>query len=303
MFRWILFLTAMAFSLSPWLNPGMALILGFVLSLWLGHPFKAQNKNLLNWLLKSAVVALGFGIEAEQALAVSKDGFLLTLGTIISVLILAFLLGKWLKLPPKSAYLLGSGTAICGGSAIAAVAPVIDANERDISMAMGTVFLLNSLALLLFPLVGTWLELSQYQFGLWSAIAIHDTSSVVGAATQYGTEALKVATTVKLARALWIIPLALFSALIFKGKGRLKWPWFIFLFLLVVILGIWTPYPAWMAEDLPALARRLFSLVLFLVGAGISLEQIKRSGWPAIILGLLLWVFVSVTSLAFIHWL
>lgn len=303
MLRWILFIVAMILSLSPWVNPGVALLMGFALSLWLGHPFKAQNKRLLNWLLKSAVVVLGFGIEAEQALAVSKDGFLLTLGTIVSVLILAFLLGKWLNLPRKSAYLLGSGTAICGGSAIAAVAPVIEANERDISMAMGTVFLLNSLALLLFPFLGELMQLSQYQFGLWAAIAIHDTSSVVGAAATFGAEALEIATTVKLARALWIIPLALFSALLFRGKGRLKWPWFIFIFLLVVLLGIWLPYPQWLTKDLPALARRVFSLVLFLVGAGISLEQIKQSGWPAIILGLSLWVFVSLASLFFIQWL
>lgn len=297
-FFWIL----IVLSLSPWINPPVALLLGFLFSHFLSNPYAKQNKEAVNWTLKSAVVGLGFGLSAEKAISAGADGFLITVVSISTTLLLGWLLGKALKLNSRSSYLLSSGTAICGGSAIAAIAPIIKANERDISMAMGTVFLLNSVALIIFPFIGEALSLSQGQFGLWAAIAIHDTSSVVGAAAAYGEEALEIATTVKLARALWIIPLALITARIFKSEGKIKFPYFILLFIAAIISNSYLGLPKEFSEGISQVSRRILTATLFLVGAGLSVEKIKKAGLPSLILGLSLWIFISVSSLAFIFW-
>ncbi len=298
MIFWVLIIL----SLSPWLNPPIALILGFLFSHFLVNPYAKQNKDAVNWTLKSAVVGLGFGLSADKAISAGADGFLITIVSISTTLFLGWLLGRALKLNTRSSYLLSSGTAICGGSAIAAIAPIIKANERDISMAMGTVFLLNSVALLIFPFIGNALSLSQDQFGLWAAIAIHDTSSVVGAAAAFGEEALEIATTVKLARALWIIPLSLITARIFKSEGKIKFPYFILLFIAAIILNSYLGFPEALGEGISKLSRKVLTATLFLVGAGLSVEKIKQAGLPSLILGLSLWVFISLSSLAFIVW-
>lgn len=292
-----LFFALLLLSLSPWIQPPLAMLLGFGFQLYFKHPFPEHNKTAINWSLKSAVVGLGFGINAGMAFETGKEGFILTIFGISTTLFLGWILGRALRLNTKSSYLLSSGTAICGGSAIAAIAPIIKAEERDISMALGTVFLLNSLALLIFPSIGTWLELSQHDFGTWAAIAIHDTSSVVGAATAYGEEALEIATTVKLARALWIIPLSLITALFFGKGGAIKWPYFIFLFIAAMLLNSFTSFPEEISSVLGYGARRLLTATLFLVGAGLSLDKIKAAGWQALVLGILLWAFIAISSL------
>lgn len=292
-----LFIVLIALSLSPWLSPPLAMLLGFIFQLLFKHPFAAHNKKAINWSLKSAVVGLGFGINATEAVNSSKEGFILTIIGIASTLILGWLIGKLLKLKPKSSYLLSCGTAICGGSAIAAVSPIIKAEERDISMSLGTVFLLNSIALLIFPGIGHYLNLSQLEFGTWAAIAIHDTSSVVGAASAYGEEALEIATTVKLARALWIIPISLLTALFFGKGGKIKWPYFILLFVLAMLLNSFVGLPEGFSTSISYLAKRVLSATLFLVGAGLSIAKIRAAGWRALLLGILLWAFIAISSL------
>jgi uncharacterized integral membrane protein (TIGR00698 family) len=255
------------------------------------------NSKAVNWLLKIAVVGLGFGMNLKETLAAGRDGFLLTVFSILATLILGYFLGKLLKMNRKSSHLISSGTAICGGSAIAAVSPIISASPKDISISLGVIFLLNSIALIVFPPLGHLFGLDQHQFGLWCAIAIHDTSSVVGAAYTFGEEALKVATTVKLARALWIIPLSLFSIFLFKGKGKsLKIPYFIFFFILAIVLNSYLPIPEILTAGITSVSKSLLILTLFLIGAGLSLEKIKSAGWKPMILGVSLWVFISVSA-------
>lgn len=279
------------------------MLLGFGFQLFLQHPFPSQNKSAINWSLKTAVVGLGFGINAEAALNSSKEGFLLTVFGIVFTLLLGWLLGRLLKLNTKSSYLLSSGTAICGGSAIAAISPIIKASEKDISMALGTVFLLNSIALLIFPSIGHFLELSQVEFGTWAAVAIHDTSSVVGAASAYGSEALEIATTVKLARALWIIPLSLVTALFFGKGSKIKWPYFIFLFIAAMLLNTFLEIPNEFTNGVSYLAKRILTATLFLVGAGLSISKIKEAGWQSLVLGISLWIFIAISSLLAILYL
>ena len=294
----VLFILCMVLCISSYVSSPVALVGGFLFSYFLGHPFLSLNGKAVNWLLKIAVVGLGFGMNLMETVNAGKNGFILTVFSIFATLIVGFGVGKLLKMNRKTTHLISSGTAICGGSAIAAVSPVIGATEKDISISLGVIFLLNSVALIIFPSIGHLLELTQQQFGLWSAIAIHDTSSVVGAAYTYGDEALKVATTVKLARALWIIPLSLLSVLLFKGKGKsVKIPYFIFLFILAIILNTYLPIPEVLTTSITSVSKSLLVLTLFLIGAGLSIDKIKSAGWKPMILGLSLWVFISITSL------
>lgn len=294
----VLFILCMVFCILGYVSSPVALVGGFLFSYFLGNPFITLNSKAVNWLLKIAVVGLGFGMNLKETLDAGKDGFLLTIFSISATLILGYFLGRLLKMNRKSSHLISSGTAICGGSAIAAVSPVINASEKDISISLGVIFLLNSIALIIFPPLGHLFGLSQHQFGLWCAIAIHDTSSVVGAAYTFGEEALKVATTVKLARALWIIPLSLFSVFLFKGKGKsVKIPYFIFLFILAIILNSYLPIPEFLTEGITNVSKSLLVLTLFLIGAGLSMEKIKSAGWKPMILGFSLWIFISVSVL------
>jgi len=297
----ILFVTAALSCLLPIISGPVALIGGFLFLNLIGHPFRHLNQRAVNWLLKSAIVGLGFGINIEQAMEASKDGLFLTIISISIVLVLGYLLGRWLKMNRETSHLISSGTAICGGSAIAAVAPVINASEKDISISLGVVFLLNAVALFIFPSIGHYLELSQYEFGLWSALAVHDTSSVVGTAMVYGNEALKVATTVKLARTVWIIPLALISLVLFRGKNkRVKLPWFILLFIGTILANSYLPLPTSMTKYVLSASKSILVLTLFLVGAGLSIRKIKAAGWKPMVLGVSLWVMVSFITLVLI---
>ncbi len=294
----VLFIVCMVLCISPYISSPIALVGGFLFTYFLGHPFLSLNGKAVSWLLKIAVVGLGFGMNLMETVNAGKDGFILTIFSIFATLVVGFYVGKLLKMNRKTTHLISSGTAICGGSAIAAVSPVIGATEKDISISLGVIFLLNSVALIIFPSIGHLLELTQHQFGLWSAIAIHDTSSVVGAAYTYGDEALKVATTVKLARALWIIPISLLSVFLFKGKGKnVKIPYFIFLFILAIVINTYLPIPEMLTTSITGISKSLLVLTLFLIGAGLSVDKIKSAGWKPMILGVSLWIFISITSL------
>jgi uncharacterized integral membrane protein (TIGR00698 family) len=244
------------------------------------------------------VIGLGFGMNVNSAFSAGKEGFLFTIISIVSTLILGTFLGKWFKIEKKTSHLISCGTAICGGSAIAAIAPVIQSDEKQTSVALGVIFILNSVALFLFPAVGHWLDLSQKEFGLWCAIAIHDTSSVVGAASKYGTEALQIATTVKLARALWIIPVALITSLVFKNKSNtIKIPYFIGLFILAMIANTYLPQMESVAPHLVSIAKIGLTVTLFLIGAGLNRSVLKSVGLKPFAQGVLLWTFIAIATL------
>lgn len=295
------FIIAAILCLTSFVSSPIALLMGFLLTNLLYNPFPNLSRQSVKWLLKLSVIGLGFGMDLNKSLEVGKEGLLLTIITISSTLILGYFIGKALKLDKVISYLIASGTAICGGSAIAAVSAVIKAKEKEISIALGVVFFLNALAIFVFPLLGHQLDLSQKDFGLWSAIAIHDTSSVVGAALAYGEEALDIAVTVKLSRALWIIPLSIFSMFLFKGKANsIKIPWFILLFIIAVIANSYLNLPDWMSFSIPQISKQLLILTLFLVGAGLTFTSIKESGAKPIILGVSLWVIISIVSLVYI---
>lgn len=299
----IIFIALLIVCATPLISPPMALLLGILVAQFIGHPYLHLNGKTTKWLLQISVVGLGFGMNAQVALQASKEGFWLTVITIIGTLVFGFLFGKLFKVETKTSYLISTGTAICGGSAIAAVAPVIKANENQISIALGTVFILNSVALFIFPWIGSWLSLSQSDFGLWSAIAIHDTSSVVGAAGKYGDEALQIATTVKLTRALWIIPLAFFSIFAFKSQGqKVKIPYFIGFFVLAIILNTYIPRIQSMGPSIFKLSKTGMTLTLFLIGSGFSRKSIASVGFKLILQGIVLWVVISVSTLLVVLW-
>lgn len=294
----VLFVLLVLSCLLPQIGSPVALIAGFAFRFFLGHPFEKWNKKAVSWLLKIAVVGLGFGMNLGETLAAGKDGIGLTAASIALILVVGYFLGRFLNIQRETTHLISSGTAICGGSAIAAVAPVIRATEKDISISLGVIFLLNSVALLIFPSIGHFFELSQHQFGLWSAIAIHDTSSVVGAAHAFGDEALQVATTVKLARVLWIIPISLISMFLFKGDNKkVTIPWFILLFVGAIFINTYAGPPELISNGIPIASKALLVLTLFLVGAGLSIEKIKKAGWKPMVLGIALWTMVSILSL------
>jgi uncharacterized integral membrane protein (TIGR00698 family) len=256
----------------------------------------AKYSKMTGILLKTAIVGLGFGISLDKALEVSGEGFWLTLSTILSVLLLGYIGSKLLLKDNKTGVLISSGTAICGGSAIAAIAPTIKANQNQIGIALGVVFMLNAIALLLFPYLGEVLGMSSQQFGLWAAIAIHDTSSVVGAASAFSPEALEIATTVKLARALWIIPLSLAFSYLFKGSGRPKVPVFILLFVLAILVNQYLALPTQLSDAIRFGSKRLMVVAILFIGFSFSIEKIKSMGLKPLILAILLWLFVSVGS-------
>jgi uncharacterized integral membrane protein (TIGR00698 family) len=277
--------------------------MGIILAQLTGIPFPAFFKDykVTPRLLQYSVVGLGFGMNIYSAVAAGKQGVLFTIVTIIGTLILGALLGMLLKIDRKTTHLISSGTAICGGSAIAAVAPVIKADEKQISVALGIVFILNSVALFVFPLIGRGLHMSDTQFGLWSAIAIHDTSSVVGAAKQFSAKALEVATVVKLARALWIIPLALVTALFYKeGKQKIKIPYFIGFFILAMLINTYVPFIHAISPILVKIAKAGLVLTLFFIGASLSMKTIRSVGVRPLVLGVVIWIVIAGSSLAFI---
>jgi uncharacterized integral membrane protein (TIGR00698 family) len=308
----ILCLAAFALLSAP---PPLALVTGIFIALVVGHPFIHLNKKATTMLLQISVVCLGFGMNLEHAMKAGRDGFLFTVVTIAVTLIAGYFIGKKLNIDNNTSLLISNGTAICGGSAIAAIAPIVKANDNQMSVALGTVFILNSIALLIFPPIGHYLGMTAEQFGTWCAIAIHDTSSVVGAATGYidsqGHDALGIATTIKLERALWIIPIALGTAYFQKSTGKVKIPYFIFWFIVAIIVSTYLPQylpdiskplgGKTIFQHLYGLGRRGLVITLFLIGSGLSLKTIKQVGWRPILQGVLLWVIIGGISLAVIR--
>ena len=232
-----LFFAGLIISASGYVSPPIALTVGIIFGLSVSHPLPADSRDLSRFLLQASVVALGFGMNLHEVIKAGRSGFVYTALGISFALIVGLALGKLLQVRGNASYLITTGTAICGGSAIAAIAPIIQADEQETAVSLATIFILNSVALIAFPLIGAAQHLSQTQFGLWAALAIHDTSSVVGAASKYGAQALIVGTTVKLARALWIVPLALGTAAVKRSKSKVKLPWFILLFCLAAVVN------------------------------------------------------------------
>jgi uncharacterized integral membrane protein (TIGR00698 family) len=298
----ILFVAGLLFSLTPWASPPLALALGLALGLAFGNPFRSQTKRVTTTLLQASVVGLGFGMNLHQVLRAGRSGFVYTAIGICFSLALGMMFARALSVKPTAGFLIATGTAICGGSAIAAVGPVAGANDEEMSVALGTVFILNSVALLTFPWLGAALHLSQTQFGLWAALAIHDTSSVVGAAAKYGALALAVGTTVKLARALWIVPMCLGTAAVKRSRARVHWPWFIGLFLLAAVANSFAPAGASLFHILYRLGIVGLTATLFLIGSSVSRDTLKNVGPRPLLQGVLLWAVVAVTSLLAIRY-
>ena len=283
---------------SLFLTPAVALLVGILFSLILGTPYPKLAKKASKYMLQISVVGLGFGMNLHESLQAGKEGMIFTIISVIGVMILGVFLGKLLNINRKNSYLISSGTAICGGSAIAAVAPVIVADDNDTSLALITIFVLNAIALFIFPVIGHALNLTQQQFGTWAAIAIHDTSSVVGAGAAYGDEALKVATTIKLTRALWIIPLAFASAFVFRTKGKkASIPWFIIYFVVAMLINTYLSLPQVLTENIVFISKKLLTVTLFLIGCGLSVSALKKVGVKPLLLGVILWIIISVTTL------
>ncbi len=297
--RKVLFIIAVALCATPLVTPPVALFAGLLFAQFIGHPYIQHNKKLTTLLLQVSVVGLGFGMNLHSALKAGKQGIVFTIASIAGTLALGLLLGKLFKTDKKTSYLVAAGTAICGGSAIAAVSPVIQAEENQISVALGIVFILNAIALFIFPPIGHMLGLTQTQFGMWSAIAIHDTSSVVGAASRYGAKALEVATTVKLTRALWIIPVALGTSLFYKNTGqkKIKIPYFIGAFILAMVANTYIPAIRPTTPYIVSVAKAGLTVTLFLIGAGLSGKVLRSVGFRPLIQGVILWMFISVTAL------
>ena len=289
--------------LSAWVTPPVVLFIGLVYALLCGQAYPTFNKNVSKKLLQYSVIGLGFGMNLQASLASGKEGMLFTIVSVIGTLLIGMFIGcKVLKLNRNTSYLISSGTAICGGSAIAAVGPIIKAKDTDMSMALATVFILNAIGLFLFPILGHWLGLSQQEFGTWAAIAIHDTSSVVGAGAAYGEEALQVATTIKLTRALWIIPLALVTSVIFRSEGKkISIPWFIFFFIVAMLINTYllADYPE-IGKFIAGIARKGLIITMFFIGASLSVDVIKSVGIRPLLQGVLLWMIISAASLAYI---
>jgi uncharacterized integral membrane protein (TIGR00698 family) len=295
--RVALFAALLLFCVTPWASPPLALALGLVFALTLGHPYPQYNSKATKLLLQASVVLLGFGMNLAKVVEAGRTGFLFTIATIAGTLALGFLAGRAMNIDRSTAHLISSGTAICGGSAIAAVGPVINASDEEMSVSLGTVFILNSIALFVFPFIGHRLGMTQGEFGVWAAIAIHDTSSVVGAASKYGAEALAIATTVKLTRALWIVPLTLATAFFFKRKNaKITIPWFILWFVVATIIRTYSPVTLpW--DAIVKVARIGLTVTLFLIGAGLSRKSLARVGARPLLLGVLLWITISAVSL------
>lgn len=293
-----LFILLFIFCLMPFVSPAVALFVGLAFALLVGQPFPSFSKKTSKYLLQFSVVGLGFGMNLHESLRAGKEGMLFTILSVVAVLLLGMYLGKRLLMDRKTAYLISAGTAICGGSAIAAVAPVVKADDSEMSMSLGTIFILNAIALFIFPPIGHWLGLTQEQFGMWAAIAIHDTSSVVGAGAAYGERALEVATMVKLTRALWIIPVTIATMFIFKQKGaKVSIPWFIFFFILAMVANTFLAIPEAVSGSLVWLAKKGLTVTLFLIGAGLSRKVIKQVGVRPMVQGVLLWIFIGLASL------
>ena len=294
-------------NVDSYVSPPIALFLGLLFALLFGQAYPKFNKKVSKKLLQYSVVGLGFGMNLQASLQSGKEGMAFTIVSVVGTMLIGWLIGrKLLKVERDTSYLISSGTAICGGSAIAAVGPVLKAKDTEMSVALGTVFILNAIALFVFPIIGHALDMTQQQFGMWAAIAIHDTSSVVGAGAAYGEEALQVATTIKLTRALWIIPLALATSFIFKSKGqKISIPWFILFFVMAMIFNTYvlstTEVGTTIGHYINDFARKSLTITLFFIGASLSRDVLKSVGIKPLIQGVLLWIIISLSTLAYIY--
>ena len=293
---------------KSWITPPVALFVGLAFAFIFGIPYPKFNKKLSKYLLQASVVGLGFGMNLQKSLQSGADDMLFTVVSVIGVMVIGVMLGRYMRIQEKTSYLISAGTAICGGSAIAAVGGVIKANENEMAVSLGVIFILNAIALFIFPPMGHFLGLSQEQFGTWAAIAIHDTSSVVGAGDAYGPVACELATLIKCTRALWIIPLAFVTMWVFRkqpsgeGKAKISIPWFILLFVLAMVINTYTPAGA--AETLRpvydgivVVAKQALIAVLFAIGASLSIGVIRSVGVKPLIQAITLWVAIGATSL------
>lgn len=312
-FYWILlFLMCFPFKMlfgTEVITAPIALFMGLMFAIVFGIPYPKFNKKLSKYLLQASVVGLGFGMNLQKSLQSGAEGMLFTIISVIGVMIIGIWLGKWMKIDRKNSYLISSGTAICGGSAIAAVGGVMKANEKNMAVSLGVIFILNAVALFIFPPLGHLFNMSDAQFGTWAAIAIHDTSSVVGAGAAYSPEACELATLIKCTRALWIIPLAFFTMWFFRGdikggegKAKISIPWFILLFVVAMVINTYTPgsasfltekfYPA-----IVAIAKQALVAVLFAIGASLSIKVIREVGAKPLLQAIFLWIVIGVSSL------
>ena len=291
---------AAAFCLTPWSSPGLALALGLAFALTLENPYREQGSGHVRLLLQASVVLLGFGMDLGSVFWVGLHGLVFAAVTIFATFTLGYWLARLLDVNRRTSLLISAGTAICGGSAIAAVGTAVEAERGEMSVAMGTVFLLNAVALYLFPVLGHLLHLSQGQFGTWAGVAIHDVSSVAGAGAAYGEDALRTAMVVKLSRVLWIVPVTLAAALLFgrrEARRRPPLPWFIGGFLLASLSARFLPELKHWAPILASLARAGFAFTLFCIGASLSLVAIRAVGYKPLLQGVILWLFISSVSL------
>ena len=284
-----------ALCFSPVVSPPIALFLGIIFINIFGQVFNADK--IIKIVLQVSIVGLGFGINLKQALQAGSEGFLFTVFSITLIVVLGIALGYIFRIDKIITQLISFGTAICGGSAIAAIAPILKADGKQTSVSLGIIFLLNALALFIFPEIGQYFHLSQNQFGIWSAIAIHDTSSVVGAASKYGHEALQTATTVKLARALWIIPISFMLSFLNKSGGKVKIPYFIGFFILAILVNSYFPAIKEVTNYVVDFSKSSLKVALFLIGTGLSFQNLKNIGIKPLLLGIILWVVISVISL------
>lgn len=299
--RKILFFLLVLFCVSPFASSPVALALGIAFTIIIGNPYEQKVHKYIHLLLQISIVGLGFGLQLDEAMKAGREGITLTIMSITTVMVLGYFLGKFLKIERPLSYLISVGTAICGGSAIAAVTPIIKPTTKQMSLALAIVFTLNSVALFIYPAIGHLLNMTQEQFGLWCAIGIHDTSSVVGAANKYGDIALKVATTVKLSRALWIIPMSLLTMVLFKTKGaKIKIPWFIGYFIIAILLHTYFPIFEGFSHIATTAAKSGLNLTLFFIGSTISIQTLKTISWKPLFLAIVLWVIISVGSLLMI---
>ncbi|MBP3298961.1 MAG: putative sulfate exporter family transporter [Muribaculaceae bacterium] len=313
---------------EPLITPAIALFLGLIFAFTFGTPCPKFNKKLSKYLLQASVVGLGFGMNLQESLKSGADGMIFTVVSVIGVMVFGVLIGRALTINRKTSYLISSGTAICGGSAIAAVGPVLKASENEMAVSLGVIFILNAIALFIFPPLGHYFGLSQEQFGTWAAIAIHDTSSVVGAGDAYGPEACQLATLIKCTRALWIIPLALFTMWYFRkqnraeaGKGKVSIPWFIVYFVIAMIVNTYTPaFIDWVNSWCPSIqsshilpeiqatygwivwaAKKALVAVLFAIGASLSLKVVRQVGAKPLLQAILLWIIIGVSSFLVVY--
>lgn len=295
-----LFFVGLILAASGLISPPLALLGGLFFGLTLTHPFHGESRNLAKFLLQASVVALGFGMNLREVIQTGRSGFFYTAFSITLAMLLGLGLGSLIQVGKKASFLISAGTAICGGSAIAAVGPIAGASEEEMAVSLGAVFILNSAALFLFPIIGFALHMGQTQFGLWSALAIHDTSSVVGATARYGSAALAVGTTVKLARALWIVPLSFVTSILLKSKSRIQWPWFILLFCLAAFLNTLLPVFSPVFTNLSHLGRIGLTVTLFLIGTGLNKQTLLKVGVRPLVQGMTLWAIVAASTLALI---